>query len=234
MQARRIARELALLSIGQLPNKPEKLQTQQLQDVVLAAVRTLTTEVQDTLETASAELSRSSDRLLNSETRAGSITSARAMVTEAIELTQTAINRIGAALELPEFIQLSNQKEVRAYVMELLTQTQAHRSEIDALLNRSMVDWQMHRLARIDQDILRLAVTEMWLLGTPEQVAINEAVELAKRYSGEEGFRFLNGVLRRVSSQIKQPDALSDSQLDSQPDGSLEDPQPSLPLSPEA
>ena len=248
MQARRIARELALLSIGQLPNKPEKLQTQQLQDVVLAAVRTLTTEVQDTLETASAELSRSSDRLLNSETRAGSINSARAMVTEAIELTQTAINRIGAALELPEFIQLANQKEVRAYVMELLTQTQAHRSEIDALLNRSMVDWQMHRLARIDQDILRLAVTEMWVLGTPEQVAINEAVELAKRYSGEEGFRFLNGVLRRVSSQIKQPNLppdgqladaqLADSQLAGQSNDQLElqpeAPQPSLPLSPDA
>ncbi|MFM7427711.1 MAG: transcription antitermination factor NusB [Elainella sp.] len=202
MQARRIARELALLSIGQLPTKPEKIQAQQLQDVILAAVRTLTTEVQDMLETASAELSRSSDRLLNSETRAGSINSARSMVSEAIELTQTAINRVGAALELPEFIQLANQKEVRAYVMELLTQTQAHRDEIDQLLNQSMVDWQMHRLARIDQDILRLAVTEMWLLGTPEQVAINEAVELAKRYSGEEGFRFLNGVLRRVSEQL--------------------------------
>ncbi|MBW4466880.1 MAG: transcription antitermination factor NusB [Pegethrix bostrychoides GSE-TBD4-15B] len=215
MQARRIARELALLSIGQLPNKPEKLQAQLLQDVVLAAVRTLTTEVQDTLETASAELNRSSDRLLNSETRADSLDSARAMVSEAIERTQTAINRVGAALELPEFIQLANQKEVRAYVMELLTQTQAHRSEIDALLNQSMVDWQMHRLARIDQDILRLAVAEMWLLGTPQQVVINEAVELAKRYSGEEGFRFLNGVLRRVSSQLSQADHPSEPLSDS-------------------
>lgn len=202
MQARRIARELALLSIAQLPTKPDKLQAQSLQDVILAAIRTLTLEVQDSLETASAELSRGSDRLLNSETRAGSINTARSMVTEAIELTQTAINRVGAALELPEFIQLTNQKEVRAYVMELLTNTQAHREEVDDLLNRSMVDWQMHRLARIDQDILRLAVTEMKFLGVPEQVAINEAVELAKRYSGEDGFRFLNGVLRRVSQQL--------------------------------
>lgn len=207
MQARRIARELALLSIGQLPAKPEKIQAQSLQEVLLAAVRTLTVEVQDTLEAAAAELSRGSERLLLSETRAGSINSARTMVSESIELTQTAINRVGAALELPEFIQLANQKEVRAYVMELLTQTQAHREEIDQLLNRSMVDWQMHRLARIDQDILRLAVTEIWLLGVPEQVAINEAVELAKRYSGEEGFRFLNGVLRRVSEQLNPKSA---------------------------
>lgn len=203
MQARRIARELALLSITQLPVKPDRIQSQQLQDVLLAAIRTLTTEVQDTLETAAAELNRSSDRLLTSETRAGDVQSARAMVQEAISLTQTAINRLGSAMELPEFIQLANQKEVRAYVMELLTQTQAHRTEVDQRLNQSMVDWQMHRLARIDQDILRIAVTEMSYLGIPKQVAINEAVELAKRYSGEEGHRFINGVLRRVSDQIK-------------------------------
>ena len=202
MQARRIARELALLSIGQLPSKPEKLQAQQLQDVLLAAVRTLTTEVQDNLESAAAELSRSSDRLLSSETRAIDVQSARAMVTEAIELTQTAVNRLGAALELPEFIQLANQKEVRAYAMEILTQVQANRAETDKVIDDSMVDWQLHRLARVDQDILRIAVTEMRVLGVPEQVAINEAVELAKRYSGDEGHRFINGVLRRVTDRF--------------------------------
>lgn len=202
MQARRIARELALLSIGQLSPKQDRLQAQPLQDVLLAAVRTLTSEAQDTLETAAAEVSRGNERLLSSETRASDVQSAKVMVAEALELTQTAINRLGAALELPEFIQLANQKEVRAYVTELLSQTQAHRNEVDALLNQTMVDWQMHRLARIDQDILRIAVTEMWFMGVPEQVAINEAVELAKRYSGEEGHRFINGVLRRVSEQL--------------------------------
>lgn len=202
MQARRIARELALLSIAQLPTKPDKVQALQLQDVLLAAIRTLTTEVQDTLETASAEVNRGNERLLSSETRAIDLQSSRAMVKEALELTQTAINRLGSALELPEFIQLANQKEVRAYVMELLTQVQAHRAEVDELLAESMVEWQLHRLARIDQDILRIAVTEMWRLGVPEQVAINEAVELAKRYSGEDGFRFINGVLRRVSDHL--------------------------------
>lgn len=203
MQARRIARELALLSIGQLPAKPERIQAQQLQDVVLAAVRTLTTEVHDTLETAAAELNRSSDRLLSSETRATDVQSARVMVKEAIELTQTAVNRLGSALELPEFIQLANQKEVRAYTMELLTQVKTYQSEVDPLIEKSMVDWQLHRLARIDQDILRIAVTEMCFLGIPQQVAINEAIEMAKRYSGDEGHRFINGVLRRVTEQLK-------------------------------
>jgi transcription antitermination protein NusB len=203
MQARRIARELAILSLAQLPNKPDRLQAQQLQDVVLAAVRTLTTEVHDTLETAAAELNRGNDRLLSSETRAADLQSSRVMLQEAIGLAQSAINRIGSALEIPEFIQLANQKEVRAYTMELLTQVKANQVEADRLIEKSLVDWQMSRLARIDQDILRLAVTEFWFLGIPEQVAINEAIELAKRYSTEDGHRFINGVLRRVTEQLK-------------------------------
>ena len=206
MQPRRISRELALLSISQLPSKAERLSAQQLQEVIAAAVRTLTAEVHDTLETASAELSRGSDRLLNSETRAIDVRSAKAMVQEAIELAQHAMNRLGSALELPEFVQLTNQKEVRTYVIELLTQVKANQEQIDQLLERSMVDWQLHRLARIDRDILRIAVAEFWLLGVPEQVAINEAVELAKRYSGDDGHRFINGVLRRVTEYLRTSD----------------------------
>jgi N utilization substance protein B len=203
MQARRIARELALLSISQLPANQEKLAAQQLQNVMLAAVRTLTTEAQETLETAAAELKRGSDRLLNSETRAIDLQSARVMVNDAIELTQTAINRLGGAVELPEFIQLTNQQEVRAYAMELISMVNAHRTEVNQLLTQVLVDWQLARLARIDQDILRIAVVEILFLGVPDRVAINEAVELAKRYSGEEGHRFVNGVLRRVTDQLK-------------------------------
>lgn len=203
MQARRIARELALLSLSQITNNPEKLANQQLQDIVVAAVRTLTSEVHEVLETAAAELKRSNDRLLNSQTRAHEINSARAMVQDAIELTQKSINRVGMALELPEFIQMSNQKEVRAYSLEVLGIIMSHKSEIDEVISQSLVEWQLNRLAHIDQDILRIAVAEMQYLGVPDRVAINEAVELAKRYSGDEGHRFINGVLRRISDQLK-------------------------------
>ena len=56
MQARRIARELALLSLSQLPSDPVKLNAHDLQDIVLAAVRTLASEARDTIESAAAEL----------------------------------------------------------------------------------------------------------------------------------------------------------------------------------
>lgn len=205
MQPRRIARELALLSLSQLPNSPEKLEEQQLSNMVLAAVRMLTTEVQDALSTAAGELQRGSDRLLTSETRATDLEAARSMVQEAIQLTQTAINRVGTAVELPELIQLANHSEfeVRTYALQIVRTVNVKKAEIDEQLGKALVDWQVNRLARIDRDLLRIALAEIVYLGVPDKVAINEAVELAKRYSGDDGHRFINGVLRRLSEQIK-------------------------------
>jgi transcription antitermination protein NusB len=195
MQARRIARELALLSISQLPAGADKLDAQSLQQVVVAAVRTLTTEAEDALETAAAELQQSNTRLLNSETRAVD-------VQEAIALTQAAINRLGLAIEIPETVQLANQTDVRAYTLEILRSLKANQADIDQVLSASLVDWQLNRLAAVDRDILRIATTEMGYLGIPNRIAIDEAIELAKRYSEEDGHRFINGVLRRVSDRL--------------------------------
>lgn len=205
MKPRRIARELALLSLSQLPNSPEKLRNQQLSNLLIAAVRTLTSEMHDSLSTASGELQRASDRLLTSQTRAQNVEMARVMVEEAIALTQTAINRVGTIQDLPEVIQLANQPEfdVRSYALKIVTQVNENRAEIDKYLEQGLVDWQLSRLARIDRDILRIAVAEILYLGFEPSIAINEAVELAKRYSEEEGHKFINGVLRRVNEQIK-------------------------------
>ncbi|MEB3341449.1 transcription antitermination factor NusB [Okeania sp.] len=200
---RSTARELALLGLSQLPTSLGSLEKKQLQEFVLAAVRTLRTEVHDILETAAVELQRGSDRLLSSEIGATDIESARVMLYEAIELGKTGINLIGAAVELPEIIQLTNQLEVRSYTMEILTKVNGNKEEIDKLLRESIVDWQIERLPRIDLDILRIAVAEMMFIGIEKQVAISQAVELAKRYSGEDGHKFINGVLRRVINKIQ-------------------------------
>lgn len=201
-QPRRIARELALLSLSQIKNNPEKLDKEDANSLVLAAIRTLTTEIHDILETASAEVNRSNERILSSETRATSVDGAKAMIREAIELTQTAINRMAIAIELPETIQLASQYEVREYTLELIAAVHRRRQEIDQQLEQALVDWQLNRLPKIDQDILRLALAEIMFLEVPQKVAINEAIELAKRYSDDEGHRFINGVLRRVSNQL--------------------------------
>lgn len=203
-QPRSIARELALLSISQIKTKPEQLETEDLSDLVLAAVRALTIEIQDTLETATAEVQRGQDRLLNSQTRASDLNSARTMIGEALELAQNAINRLGVAIELPEFVQLTNKEQVKEYAIEIISTVRHHRKEIEKLIEDVLVAWQLSRLPKIDRDILRIAVAEILYLEVPAKVAINESVELAKRYSDEDGFRFINGVLRRVSDRLEK------------------------------
>ncbi|NJL47585.1 MAG: transcription antitermination protein NusB [Leptolyngbyaceae cyanobacterium SM2_5_2] len=198
MQARRISRELALLGLSQLSDKPRKLRELDFEQLLEAAIETLTAEAKDALETASDELKRGSQRLVDTELLASDVASSRTMVEDAITLTQTAINRLAHAIELPVFIQMTNRLELRAFAMELLTNTVKYQAIVDEVLEQAMVAWQLKRLARIDRDILRLAVVEMDYLGTPDRVAINEAVELAKRYSDDDGYRFINGVLRRV------------------------------------
>ena len=124
------------------------------------------------------------------------------MVREAIDLTEKAINHLSIALELPQLLQMANQAEVRDYALKISEQVQRNRAKLDEILNESMVDWQLDRLPHIDQDILRIALAEMTLLGVPHPIAISQAVELAKRYSDDESRRLINGVLRRVLKAI--------------------------------
>ncbi len=210
MKAQTIARELALLALPQLSKAQKKLAQAQprelqltLEEMMVKAISTLREETQEALEAATAELQRSNDRLLNSQTRASDLEGARLMTTEAIELVQAAINRMGHALEMPELINNFNRPDVRNYALQLLVKATEESAKIDTLLGKSIVDWQLTRLPKIDRDILRLAVAEIVYMGLEERIAINEAIELAKRYSDDQGRKLINGVLRRVTEQLK-------------------------------
>ena len=75
-----------------------------------------------------------------------------------------------------------------------------HLGEVDEMIQGAAEKWPLERLAAVDRNIMRLAVTEM-LYGhdVPPSVAINEAVELAKKYGTEDSGRFVNGVLGAVA-----------------------------------
>ena len=78
----------------------------------------------------------------------------------------------------------------------------SHVEEIDRLLNDASKGWKTTRMNKVDLTILRLAVYEMkWDDDVPEGVAINEAVELAKRFGGDSSSSFVNGVLGKVAKQ---------------------------------
>ena len=94
----------------------------------------------------------------------------------------------------------------RAYAEELVRATLAHRVEIDARLAALTTDWASDRQAVVDRNILRLAGYE--LLHRPDApvaAVVNEAVELAKKYSTAESGRFVNGVLGALARQPRGP-----------------------------
>lgn len=71
-------------------------------------------------------------------------------------------------------------------------------AEIDREISGHAEHWRIERMPTVDRNILRLALYEMLYAGTPAPVAIDEALELARRYSGEESVQFINGVLDAV------------------------------------
>jgi len=84
------------------------------------------------------------------------------------------------------------------FVADLVRGTIANLSEVDGRISRHAEHWRMERMPAVDRNILRLAVYEMTRGGTPAAVAIDEALELARRFSGEESVQFINGVLDAV------------------------------------
>jgi transcription antitermination protein NusB len=91
-----------------------------------------------------------------------------------------------------------------AFVGELVRGTVEHLDQIDGQIARHAEHWRMERMPAVDRNILRLAVYEM-TRGTPAAVAIDEALELARKFSNEESVQFINGVLDAVHREIQQP-----------------------------
>ena len=92
----------------------------------------------------------------------------------------------------------------RAYIRTKYEKIVENLPEIDALINEKTTGWKTKRMNKVDLSILRLAVYEMkWDEDIPTGVAINEAVELAQRFSGDDGPSFVNGVLARLAGGKK-------------------------------
>ena len=88
------------------------------------------------------------------------------------------------------------------FVSELVQGTIQHLAEVDERISRHAEHWRMERMPAVDRNILRLSVFEMTHLGTPAAVAIDEALELARKFSNEESVQFVNGVLDAVHREL--------------------------------
>jgi N utilization substance protein B len=87
------------------------------------------------------------------------------------------------------------QKSTRDFANQLFENAAARAGELDPIISTHAQNWRIERISAIDRAILRLAIAELRTAGTPPKVVLNEAVELAKKFSSEEAASFINGIL---------------------------------------
>ncbi|MBM6859784.1 transcription antitermination factor NusB [Clostridium saudiense] len=89
------------------------------------------------------------------------------------------------------------------YIKETVKVVNDNLQKIDEIITGSLVNWKLDRISKVNLTILRLAVGEMlYVEDVPEKVAINEAIELTKKYSDEKSVSFINGVLDKAFKSI--------------------------------
>ena len=201
MATRSLTRELALLVLGQVPEqKSASVADLALDSILDQALDTLTQHWRESLDASAAELDQAQQSLLDSELQQGeqgTHDTVRTHLRASLSSAEQVLNGLSASLELPRLLLLGDQEQIRRGAMERVQKVLNQREGIDARLDQVMEGWRLTRLPRIDRDILRLAVVDLESMRTPAPVAFNEAVELANRYSDEQGRRMINGVLRR-------------------------------------
>jgi len=85
--------------------------------------------------------------------------------------------------------------EDRDYINGIIADFESRLEEIDAIISENSYSWKIDRISKVDLAILRLAIYEIKNMGMPEKVAVNEAVELAKKFSGDKSYKYVNGLL---------------------------------------
>jgi len=89
------------------------------------------------------------------------------------------------------------------YLNGVLSSVAANKDSIDAHIGGFSIDWDLHRLGKVERAILRLAVGEMlYIDDVPTSVAINEAVLLGKKYGADQSAKFINGILGKFSREV--------------------------------
>jgi len=90
--------------------------------------------------------------------------------------------------------------EARGYAERLVHLVADHRAAIDGAITRAAENWTLERMSRVDRNLLRVAAAELFFVDdVPVRVALDEAIEIAKRFGGEDSGRFVNGILDRIA-----------------------------------
>ena len=112
--------------------------------------------------------------------------------------------RWGQPVELPP--PTAGESALRLFADPLIRGTLEHQNELDAVIKKYAKNWDLHRMAVVDRNVLRLAIYEMLHReDIPPVVSINEAVDIAKKFSTEDSGKFVNGILDKVKGDLMRP-----------------------------
>jgi len=110
----------------------------------------------------------------------------------------------GQPLDLPP--PSAEEAAVRLFADPLIRGALEHRDESDEIIKKHAKNWELHRIAAVDRNILRLAIYEMlYRDDIPPIVSINEAVDVAKKFSTQDSGKFVNGILDKVKGELMRP-----------------------------
>jgi transcription antitermination protein NusB len=110
----------------------------------------------------------------------------------------------GQVTELPP--PTAGEAETRLFAEPLIRGTLEHRDAIDEHIKRHVKNWDFNRIAVVDRNVLRLAIYEMLHReDIPPVVSINEAVDIAKKFSTDESGKFVNGILDKIRGELMRP-----------------------------
>ena len=110
----------------------------------------------------------------------------------------------GQPVQLPP--PTAEEAETRLFADPLIRGALEHRDAIDEHIKKHAKNWEFHRIAAVDRNIMRLAIYEMLFReDIPPIVSINEAVDIAKKFSTQDSGKFVNGILDKVRSELMRP-----------------------------
>jgi len=217
MNARRVSRELIIMVLSQIKLNDKKVN---IDEILLNSVRTLISDAKDDLETTTAMLIDVKDYLQNyeidsDENKNRPLNAKNVGVN--LPKTDEFNNKIDGllevaekcfkAIEAAEITVLEEAPDVKAYAKKVVENILANQKEIDSAIEEFSIGWDISRMVSIDRNILRMAISEL-LFNTenvPQKVIIDEAIELAKRYSTDDSSSFINGILGKiVSTKLKK------------------------------
>lgn len=212
MQARRASRELALILFSQFDKKIVDYSDKDFEDIILKSVRVLTNNSTEELKTAVGSLIDIKDFIQNYEADAPSNLErpigvenkpvplpTTADLTQKIDSILEVVEKSILALEVAELTVLESQDDVKDYVVKIAKTFKQYHEDTDKQIQKFSKGWDINRLVKIDKDILRIAIVELlYIKEAPMKVIVDEALELAKKYSTEDSSAFINGLLAKV------------------------------------